>query len=395
MFPALVAVPGGLGLVSSTGDDARGGYGNVITFFRVTGGDVSTGIEIANPGPRENRLTVSHVHAAGSRITVYLLLEIRGTPENVLLCVRSADAGATWTKPVTMGVTKMHEDSSRVGGFEWSADHFGRFDSPSDGAMRFCRTRDGGKTWAFDDVSPPDDLGDGARRVALETVSGGDRDYVVYLGSKAESRRTGALYLAWTPDQGKSWAGGFAVTGEWPVSELSTFVQCVVTGGRFALVHLAGDEESFEHRMWQSPDRGYTWATVPLERCYQGFGVFGVLGVAPAGDRILFAKALCADPRKAPKNFVTVQEFSPREAASAEPTDEQRKQIAKLIAALTTTEGDAARLEARQALAPHGRHAKAMLAAAIEGAPDGVRRGLLADAFAVLFPGCVRLGTGK
>lgn len=130
--------------------------------------------------------------------------------KSVLLYVRSTDAGKTWTEPQCMGETTMHEDGSRLGSFQWSAEHLGRFVVECDGQMLFYRSRDAGRSWKKETIVLRDDLDEGATRMPLGSVQFKGGQGMVYLGLPKGQRRQGKYYFTKSADEAKTWDAGVA-----------------------------------------------------------------------------------------------------------------------------------------------------------------------------------------
>ena len=266
-----------------------------------------------------------------------MLREVRGDRENRLLFSRSVDGGRSWpAEPTLMARTTMHEDVSRLGSFQFSDDHLGRFVVERDGALLFYETRDGGTTWDKRTVAYVDDLGARGRRMPLGSVDFGDGVGVVYLGIDPADRRHGRYYFTRSTDKATTWEKAVAITAPVKVDDPALFVQIAAAGPRIAIAYVETTgrwtEGEMQCRLAMSEDGGATWKPQPLEKYYRGVALFSALSGSAAEKRILYATAICMDPRTNPRNYLAVQELSARpEAAAAAPTAEGRRQIAAWV----------------------------------------------------------------
>ena len=396
-WPVAFALGEDVGIVASVGEDITGGYGNTIRFFRVGGGKQQASAVVCKPPARTDRVTVSSVNVAGERVCVFLLREVRGQQTNRLLFARSTDGGKTWPEePTAMGDTTMHEDASRAGSFQFSADDLGRFVVERDGRVLLYRTADGGRTWAAQAVRLRDDLPGEARRLPLAAVRVSGGIGLVYLGSGPRDPSRAGYYFTRSADRGGTWEQGAAITEPVKMADPAVFVKAAAAGERVAMsfVETLGrwTEGEMRCRLAASGDGGRTWRSLPLERYYNGVALFGALGADAAGDRLLFATAICLDVRSNPRNYLVVQELSARARSSwdTRPTDEQRGQIAELVAQLGS-DRFAVRDAATRKLATLGAAARDQLVAATKSGDAEVReraRRILER----LFPACIRLG---
>lgn len=390
-FPGLCALGGDVGVVSSMGKDASGGYGNSLEFFRVRpDGHITGPVRVA--APDGGRLTLGSVHASGETISCFLLEEGH---ENRLLLARSDDGGATWKKPSEMGKTTMKEDNSHIQGLQWSAEHLGRFVFERDGKLCFWRTRDAGKTWATEPVAFADDLGPKAKRMALGAAQTEGVDSIVYVGFSPDARDRGRYFLTRSTDQGKTWATGVALTDTLPLDDPSMFVQIAGAGKRvaFSFIEVKGKWTKGEMavRLLLSQDAGVTWKDVPIEQSYAGVAIFGSLWADPKGDRILFSTSICTDIEADTRNYLTVQEFSARPSPSSQAISaEDRKLLEELIRKLGASDFET-REEASRRLAAFGRRAKDALLEATK-SQDAEVAARAQEVLSALFPACLRIG---
>jgi hypothetical protein len=394
-WPSALVVGDDVGVVGSVGEDVSGGYGNAIRFFRVANGKAPEPAVVCRPPGRQDRLTVSSVNALGETISVFLLLEARGTGENRLLYCRSADGGRTWPKePTVIAATTMGEDYSRLGSFQFSADQLGRFVAERTGPLLFYRSADAGRTWTKQTVQLRDELPAAARRLPLASVGFKAGIGLVYLGVDPAGR-DGRYYFTRSADRGGTWQAASAISDPVKVDDPAIFARAAASGQRVAMsfVETTGQwtQGEMRCRLVVSQDGGRTWRPEPLEKHYNGVALFSALGSAPGEDRLLFATAICIDPQTNARNYLVVQELSTRARRAARPADlgqEDRKTIAGLIERLGDEEL-AVREAATRKLATFGLAAKQQLQAALKSKDPEVA----ARAERILqriFPECIR-----
>jgi hypothetical protein len=317
--------------------------------------------------------------------------------KNRLLYVRSVDGGNTWKEPQSMGETTMHEDSSRLGSFQWSSDHLGRFVVERDGKILFCRSRNAGRTWESDQIVLQDDLGKGAKRLPVGSVQFEGGQGLVYLGLTDGNveRGFGKYYFSKSVDQAKTWSKGLAVTDKLKVDDPSAFVQLAASGTCIALSYIEvkgrWTRGEIECRLMLSEDGGGKWIPVPLEKFYRGIAILSALAADDAVNRILFSTSICMDAKQNKRNYLTVQEFSTRTLpGSRTPTAEERREIAALIRQLND-EAFGVREKATRRLAAMGRAAKDALFRAVKESEDPEVRNRAQHLISRLFPECLRL----
>ena len=395
-FGRLLSTGSGIGVIGSVGKDMSGAYGNAIKFYSVSvDGKVQEPVDVAVPGSDEERLTISSVHASGDVISAFLLLERRGE-ENQLLYARSAEGGKKWAAPQKIGETTMHEDNSRLGSFQWSAEHLGRFTVERDGRILFHRGRDAGRSWKSEQIALTDDLGDGAKRMPLGSVQFKGGQGIVYIGFRGSTldSGTGKYYFSKSTDQGKTWSKGLAITDKLKMDDVSSFVQLAASGTRVAFSYIevkgAWSKGEIANRLMLSEDGGAKWAAVPLEKFYRGVAVFGALAADDSANRILFSTSICMDPKQKKRNYLTVQEFSTRTLpGSRAPTEKERLEIEALIKQLAD-ESFEVRETASQRLAAKGRSAKDALSKAAGKSGDPEVKSRAQHLINRLFPECLR-----
>lgn len=393
-FPNVTAIGKNLGVISSFGENARSGYGNSIRFFLVADGKVKSSMDIATPDAASDRLTVSGVQVSGDRVSVFLLREKRGQAENTLIYVRSDDGGETWIEPREMGSTTMHEDSSRLGGYQWSSDHLGRFVSQRDGQLLFYRTEDGGDSWASEQIRLSDDLGDATRRVPLGSMTLDDHVGLVYLAVSPSDRAKGAYYFTSSDDEARTWKSGVAVTDFLKMDDPSLFINVAAAKDRIAVSYIETEGKwtkgEMKCRLAISEDRGKTWTHAPLESYYMGVAIFSTLAASPAKDRILFSTSICMDAQENKTNYVVVQEYSGRSLRPEKMTPDVKKELDALIARLSDDSFEV-REAATQKIATYGRIAKDVLLDASKSTNDPEVRARIGSVLKSVFPECIRL----
>ena len=292
-----------------------------------------------------------------------------------------------------MGETTMHEDNSRLGSYQWSADHLGRFVVERGGQILFYRSRDAGRSWEKEAITLRDDLDEGAVRMPLGSVQFKGGQGIVYLGMPKSQRGQGKYYFTKSVDQVKTWAAGVAVTAMLKVDDPSMFVQLAALEERVALSYIEvkgrWTQGEIECRLVTSEDGGAKWTPVPLEKFYRGVAIFSALAADPSGNRILFSTSICMDARQDKRNYLTVQEFSTRALASRQvPIADERREIDALIQRLGDDEWKS-REEATQRLAAIGRVARdALLRAAESDNPEVKMRAK--TIIKRIFPECLR-----
>lgn len=399
-WPKVFSIGSGVGVVGSVGTDASGGYGNTIKYYRVSAdGKVQEPVEVARPAAAEDRMTISSVHVREYVVSVFLLLEKRGQEKNQLLYVRSADGGRTWAAPQSMGETTMHEDGSRLGSFQWSENHLGRFVVEKDRSILLYESQDAGRSWKTKKIILRDELGDAATRIPLASVQTETGESIVYLGTKGGpgfgfvGLGRGKYYFSSSSDHAKTWRPGVAITKWLMLEDPSTFAQLAVSGDRVALsyVEVKGKwtKGEMECRLALSTNGGDEWNHVPLEKYYRGVALLSALAVDQSGSRILFSTSICLDPKTDKRNYLTIQEFSsripPREPA---PTTAERREMEALIEQLGA-ESFEDREKATRRLAAFGRVAKNALIEAAESEDPEIKL-RAKNIMYQIFPKCLR-----
>ena len=395
-WPKVFSVGNNVGTLGSVGKDIRGGYGNTIKFYSASkDGKVREPVDVVVPESNVDRLAISSVHANGDAISAFLLLEKR-REKNRLLYVRSVDGGKKWSEPQNMGETTMHEDNSRLGSFQWSAEHLGRFVVERDGRILFYRSRDAGRSWKSEQIVLTDDLGDGAKRMPLGSVQFKGGQGIVYIGFRGNTldSGTGKYYFSKSTDQAKTWSKGLAITDKLKMDDVSSFVQLAASGERVAFSYIevkgAWSKGEIECRLMVSEDGGAKWTAVPLEQFYRGVAVFSALAADESVNRILFSTSICMDPKQKKRNYLTVQEFSTRILPGSQtPTEKDRQEIKALIKQLAD-ESFEARDQATQRLAAMGRAAKEALSRAAKASEDLEVKNRAQHLISRLFPECLR-----
>lgn len=187
---------------------------------------------------------------------LYYLGAITGENPQDLFLLKSADNGATWSRPATEGWAQKRREAFSPTLFSCGGSLHAVF-TPEPGKLRHVASADGGTSWK--DQRWGFEPGDGA--LAYAAGSSRDRGIVLY-AALADGSKEAEIKSAVTSDGGRTWTAGGAA-GRLVFGDLQTFRSLVVSGDRAALTTMwapegAGREEA-EGTVFVTADGGATW----------------------------------------------------------------------------------------------------------------------------------------